>query len=239
MAVVPGGKVRAFVILSTNLAGREGMLAENGLSVFVRYDDSDYLFDTGGGSLFAENAEFMNVPLSSLECAVLSHIHPDHIGGVPTLSQIYSMISKSCDVYHTEEIISPRLPALKFIPLTESKKISDTLALVVTGSEVEGSMIHEISMLVGDVLFAACCHAGIEKILAEAQKFGSVKEIVGGFHNFKSSENELKKCAASLAGNGIERICFLHCSNLLAVRFFEDAGIECRIGAVGRSYQIS
>ena len=230
--------MRTFVILSTNLAGREGMLAENGLSVFVRFDGSDYLFDTGGGSLFAENAEFMNVPLSSLECAVLSHIHQDHIGGVPTLSQICSMISRSCDVYHTEEILSPRLPALKFMPAAESKRVSENLALIVTGSETEGSTIHEISMLVGKTLFVACGHAGIEKILGETQKFGDVEEIAGGFHNFKSSENELKKCAASLAGSGIKRICFLHCSNLMAVRYFEDSGIECRIGAVGRSYQI-
>jgi len=230
--------VRTFVILSTNLAGREGMLAENGLSVFVRFDGSDYLFDTGGGSLFAENAEFMNVPLSSLECAVLSHIHPDHIGGVPALSQIYSMISKSCEVYHTEDILSPRLPALKFTPLSESKRVSESFALVLTGSESESGRIREISMLVGRTLFVACGHAGMDKILGEARRFGEVEEIAGGFHNFKSSENELKKCAASLAGSGVKRICFLHCSNLTAVRFFEDAGIECRIGAVGRSYQI-
>lgn len=65
-----------------------GLQTEHGIAFFIEKDGHTILFDTGQTGLFAENAQQLNVDLSSLEHVVLSHGHYDHSGGLRTLSHI-------------------------------------------------------------------------------------------------------------------------------------------------------
>lgn len=76
-------------ILSDTVAGgpRKG-LAEWGYSALITTDTGTLLFDTGGQpGLVADNAKALGVDLSKVRDVVLSHYHPDHVGGLVALRQ--------------------------------------------------------------------------------------------------------------------------------------------------------
>lgn len=54
---------------------------EHGLSLFAEYNGKNYIVDTGSTGLYSKNAKLMNVDLSTVEAAFLSHAHYDHSGG--------------------------------------------------------------------------------------------------------------------------------------------------------------
>lgn len=228
--------MRAFAVLSSNCAGRQALLAENGLSLYIRHDDTDFLFDAGAGPLFADNAEFMNIPLHKIGFAVISHKHEDHCGGLPFLSQTFSMISGCCDVFCPAGFEFPQLPALRHRPISEGSEISSGIRSVVTESVISEEIVKEVSILAGETLFTGCSHAGISKILNEAVKSGPVKTIAGGFHNFNESDPEMKITARKVADLGVKKVIMLHCSSVRSIRYFEDCGIEVKPGCVGNSF---
>ena len=56
--------------------------AENGLSLFIEFDERKILFDTGQSDLFIHNARKMGIDLSQVDYLVISHGHFDHGGGL-------------------------------------------------------------------------------------------------------------------------------------------------------------
>lgn len=59
-----------------------GLLAEHGLSLWIRLPDCCVLFDTGQTGLVRSNAERLQIDVESADALVLSHGHYDHTGGV-------------------------------------------------------------------------------------------------------------------------------------------------------------
>lgn len=73
-----------FQILTDNLVNRPHLLAEHGLSLWIKNEDIQILFDAGQTSVFLQNALFMGIPINDADAVVLSHGHYDHCGGVPS-----------------------------------------------------------------------------------------------------------------------------------------------------------
>lgn len=59
----------------------EGLQCEHGLCVHIEYKGKNYLLDTASSDAFIENAKALNVDLSKIDMAFLSHAHYDHSGG--------------------------------------------------------------------------------------------------------------------------------------------------------------
>lgn len=57
------------------------LAAEWGLSLLIEHRGRTILLDAGGSDRFLENCRAMNVDLSRVDAAVLSHAHYDHSGG--------------------------------------------------------------------------------------------------------------------------------------------------------------
>ena len=57
---------------------------EHGLSIYIEANNKKIVFDTGAGNLFLKNARKMDVDISNVDFAVISHGHYDHGGGLRT-----------------------------------------------------------------------------------------------------------------------------------------------------------
>lgn len=69
-------------ILVENTAAGQALLAEHGLSFWIKYGEHRLLFDTGQGYVLKNNADRLAIPLEAAEAIVLSHGHYDHTGGL-------------------------------------------------------------------------------------------------------------------------------------------------------------
>lgn len=70
--------------LVENTSCKEGIASEHGLSLFIETKGKTILFDTGASSMFAKNAELLQVDIAKVDLAILSHGHYDHSGGIGT-----------------------------------------------------------------------------------------------------------------------------------------------------------
>ncbi len=73
-------KMKITVLTDNNSCGALG--SEWGLSFWIEFDGHRILLDTGATSLFYENAQKLGIPIETADCAVLSHAHYDHCGGL-------------------------------------------------------------------------------------------------------------------------------------------------------------
>ncbi len=68
-------------VLVDNIS-ENGLQAEWGLSIYVEYKDKKLLLDTGSSGKFLRNARELQLDLSQVDFAVLSHAHYDHGDGM-------------------------------------------------------------------------------------------------------------------------------------------------------------
>lgn len=72
-------------VLVENTVSVSELKAEHGLSVFIKTEYGNILWDTGQSPLFIENASKMGIDLQSIDHVALSHGHYDHTGGLDSL----------------------------------------------------------------------------------------------------------------------------------------------------------
>ncbi|XFA98538.1 MBL fold metallo-hydrolase [Candidatus Izemoplasma sp. B36] len=77
-------------VLTNNLS-RDGYASEHGLSIFIKHELYNILFDVGYTDVFIKNAKKLNVDLNKVEYIVLSHGHYDHTGGLRFLDSCKSL----------------------------------------------------------------------------------------------------------------------------------------------------
>ncbi|MGN6677535.1 MAG: MBL fold metallo-hydrolase, partial [Streptosporangiaceae bacterium] len=172
---------------------------EPGVSYLVRAGGMRVLFDSGlsGGkpeSALAHNARVLGVSLADVDAVVISHLHPDHVGGVRAMREHTFAFSG--------EPLEPRgLPA--HVPTQMGHARADVI--VTTGPRVIGpglavlpplprmlfwlGYIAEQAMVVnvrgyGLVLITGCGHPPIEQILGVTERVLDVpiRAVVGGLH---------------------------------------------------------
>ena len=77
----------------------------------------------------------------------------------------------------------------------------------------EQSLVFEVND--GLVIFNSCCHGGVENIIEEARTaYGgrNITGLVGGFHLYKTSADDVRRLADKLQASGIEFIVTGHCT---------------------------
>jgi 7,8-dihydropterin-6-yl-methyl-4-(beta-D-ribofuranosyl)aminobenzene 5'-phosphate synthase len=83
------------LIENTRSDHKDGLNAEHGLSLHISFHQKTILFDTGASDSFSQNAERLEIDLSTVNAAVLSHHHYDHGGGLP----LFFALNSNAKVY--------------------------------------------------------------------------------------------------------------------------------------------
>ncbi len=101
-----------------------GFLAEWGLSILVEVEDKKILMDCGMSISAVNNAQLLGVDLSSINCIVLSHGHPDHTGG---LGEVLKRTGEIDVIAHpdiwTEKYVKPGPDEIRYagVPLVRAE----------------------------------------------------------------------------------------------------------------------
>lgn len=78
------------LIENTSISDRDDLSSEHGVSMHIRFGDTNILFDTGGSDKFIKNALKLEVNISEVDILVISHAHRDHGGGLDHFIKVNS-----------------------------------------------------------------------------------------------------------------------------------------------------
>ena len=176
-----------------------GLAGEPGVSYLVRAGGARVLFDSGlsGGrasSALVRNAAALGVDLGALDAVVISHLHPDHVGGVGAARRRTFSFSR--------EPLEPRgvpahVPApmehsrAEVIPTTGPRVVAPGMAVLPPlprmlfwpGYVTEQALVVNVRGF-GLVLISGCGHPPIERMLGVTEQVLDVpvRAVVGGLH---------------------------------------------------------
>lgn len=179
---------------------RPGLRGEPGVSYLVRTPTTTMLFDCGLNprrqrrSALINNAEKLGADLGSLDGVVLSHLHPDHVGGIHAQFRRTFAFSRDpvepsgTPAYVPTAMAHDRMDA---VPTTEPRVVAPGIALLPPlprmlfwpGLIAEQAMVVNVRGF-GLVLITGCGHPPVERMLGVAERVLDVpiRGVVGGLH---------------------------------------------------------
>ena len=176
-----------------------GLAGEPGVSYLVRAGRSQVLFDSGlsGGrvsSALVRNAEQLGVDLGALDAVVISHLHPDHVGGIGAARRrtfTFSRESREPRGVPAHVPAPMRHPRAEVIATTGPRVIAPGVAVLPPlprmlfwpGCVTEQALVVNVRGF-GLVLISGCGHPPIERMLGVTEQVLDVpiRAVVGGLH---------------------------------------------------------
>ena len=205
---------------------KEKLITAWGFSCVIRGTEKIILFDTGGdGSILLTNLEELGINPKEIDLVVLSHIHGDHVGGLPSFleknSEVVVYLPKSFPKAFKDKV---KEYGAKIVEVQESLKICQE---VYSTGEM-GTWIKEQSLVIytekGLIAITGCAHPGIIKIVDKAKDWGKgdVLLVMGGFHLGGESKGEIEKIVSSFRKLGVRYVGPCHCSGDAARQLFKE-----------------
>jgi 7,8-dihydropterin-6-yl-methyl-4-(beta-D-ribofuranosyl)aminobenzene 5'-phosphate synthase len=180
--------------------GQPALQGEPGVSYLLRAGGTRLLFDTGFNRQrsarppLLHNAEALGVDLQAVDGIVVSHLHPDHVGGLPMVRRrsfafsaepweargvpAYVPTQMRHDRADVQVTTAPRViaPGVAVLPPLPS-------ALFLLGPVMEQALVVNVRGF-GLVVVTGCGHPPIERILGLTERVVDVpvRAVVGGLH---------------------------------------------------------
>jgi 7,8-dihydropterin-6-yl-methyl-4-(beta-D-ribofuranosyl)aminobenzene 5'-phosphate synthase len=232
-------------IVYDNNKGDPRLSAAWGFSCLVERRDLTLLFDTGGDPrILLANMEALGLDPAAIDVVVLSHIHGDHVGGLPgilaTNDHATVYLPRSFPTSFKEQA---RARAL-VVEVDEPVEIAEG---VYTTGEMGQEIVEQGLVLAtgqGLVVITGCAHPGIVDMVARAGEFAAAEEItprelylvMGGFHLSGASLPLIEGIVADFERLGVQKAAPCHCSgdtarNVFQHSFGEDF-IEVGVGSI-------
>jgi 7,8-dihydropterin-6-yl-methyl-4-(beta-D-ribofuranosyl)aminobenzene 5'-phosphate synthase len=221
---VSGVQNLAVTIVYDNNPYKEGLQTGWGFSCLITGAEKTILFDTGPGSGLLANMERLQIDPAGIDTVFLSHIHPDHTGGLD------SFLTKN----HRVTIYQPKGFPKKFKDKMQAQgtKIVEVEGPLKICEDVYstgqiGKWIREQALVVrtnkGLIVVTGCSHPGIINIVNKARNL--VKEnilfVMGGFHLEWTTTSKIEKIITAFKELGVRYVGVCHCSGNKARNLFE------------------
>ncbi len=228
------------LVIFDNTSAREDLLRSWGFSALVDFRGHRVLFDAGSDPiLLLEHMEKLQIDPKSIEHAVISHQHGDHLRGVYwVFEKNPQMKVHFLDNFPEEAFRRAAAVGMKPHRVKEPFEVVSGIYStgIVDGQPPEQSLLIETSQ--GLVMLVGCSHPGVVKLVetAESQrKKDSIRLLLGGFHLLRKPPNEIKSAITRLRDLKVTTAVPAHCSGDLAKQLFQVAyGEQFNTAGVGR-----
>ena len=181
------------------------------------------LFDTGG-RLLLDNMQKLAIEPDSIDVVVLSHIHPDHTGGLAGFLEknpnVTVYLPKSFPKKFKDNV---RDHGTGIVEVEESMQICEN----VYSTGQLGRLIKEQSLIIrtdnGLVIVIGCAHSGIVNIVSTAKELikDDILLVMGGFHLEWATKGRIEKIISAFKRLGVRCVGPCHCSGHKARCLFE------------------
>lgn len=175
-------------------------LTEQGVSYYIKADDTGILFDTGLNdeekhpSPLLKNMEALGITLKDFNYVFITHLHGDHVGGSKWVSgNTFSLSGMQANLSHVKAFtpVSMKHPTAKIHHVEDPIVIANGIASIgsirnpmfFAGETFEQALAINVKGK-GIVIIVGCGHQGIHKIIdrVEALFDTPIYGIIGGLH---------------------------------------------------------
>ena len=212
-------------VVCDNNSYNEGLETGWGFSCVVRGFERTMLFDSGPAGSLLVNMEKLEVEPGCIDTVILSHIHPDHTGGLG------SFLEKNPDVtvYLTESFpkrFKEKVQGYgaKVVEVVQPIRICEN----VHSTGQLGKWIKEQALIIrtkkGLIVITGCAHPGIVKIVNAAKDLlkEDVLFVMGGFHLEWAGKGKIEKIISTFQQLGVRYAGPSHCTGTKARKLFEE-----------------
>ncbi len=225
-----------FSIVFDNYKANEKLESFWGFSCMI---NDDFLFDTGSnGRALVRNMVKMRFDIERLKYLFISHPHWDHIGGIDSVVDI----NRNLTLFLPDSLSQLYIRDLKTLS-KEVKIINEYPRKLFENFYTTGVMhpVGEQSLIIEEedfgIVVVGCSHPGITNIVKRSKEIINkpILYAIGGFHLFRSKEEEIIEIVKEMKNLGVEYVTPTHCSGDLAIEMFkEEYGENYIPGGVGR-----
>jgi 7,8-dihydropterin-6-yl-methyl-4-(beta-D-ribofuranosyl)aminobenzene 5'-phosphate synthase len=211
-------------IVYDNYSYQQGLETGWGFSCVVTGIERTILFDTGPAGSLLVNMEKLEIEPQSIDTVFLSHIHPDHTGGLESFLEKYSEVTVYMPKSFPEKFKdNVRAQGAKVIDVGQPIKICENIWS--TGQR--GKWIKEQSLIIqtdkGPVLIVGCSHPGIVNVINAAKDLvkDDILLVMGGFHLEWAGKSKIKQVISVFKQSGVRYVGLCHGSGGKAMSMFE------------------
>ncbi len=180
--------------------GEGDLSTEEGVSYYIKADNTGILFDTGLNdkekhpSPLMKNMKSLGITLEDFNYVVISHLHGDHVGGSKWVSKkTFSLSGTQANLSHVKAFtpVSMNHPTAKIHHVKEPTVIANGIASIgsIRNPLFFFEEVFEQSLAIniegkGILIIVGCGHQGIQKIIdrVEALFDTPIYGIIGGLH---------------------------------------------------------
>ncbi len=233
----------AVTIVYDNNPGTEGLTPAWGFACIIQLPQETILFDTGGdGRILLGNMRRLNIDPKEIDAIVLSHVHGDHTGGLPSVLRIRPGVA----VYIPTGFPAALKKEIRSLgaQLTEAEESEIICRSVRTTGTLGKGAIEEQGLCIkcrdGWVLITGCAHPGVADMAAEAKRItnGPIHLVMGGFHMGGQSKSNIEAVIDRFEELNVQEVGPCHCSGRAARELFKRRfGARCTLPGVGSTFR--